>query len=187
MITRLLPVVIVCVFAAAADAQLTSDRYSPINTFGRYHGFGFSDGYHSCKDGRSNNSVSFWKPWESMSSFYGSPTQPPSNRAMNTTSSSLLYSPARAYHANPGFAQPVEEVFTQPSAPAYVPQQMVPAAPLQVPPLNRAPQNSYESVPPAPLQLQSSPSDRELPAPRKSSEPTAQRLQVPKVSRSLLQ
>jgi hypothetical protein len=58
-------------------AQLPAQRVSPVNLLGRYHGFGYSDGYHECKDGKCKTPVSLPKPWAPISSFYGQPTEPP--------------------------------------------------------------------------------------------------------------
>lgn len=65
------------VIPLAAYAQLPSSRFSPINYFGRYHGIGYSDGYHECKSGdckREPNNKSFLQP---ISTFYSTPTAPP--------------------------------------------------------------------------------------------------------------
>ena len=97
MLSRLLSIAFVSVLAVAAQAQLPSERFSPINYFGRYHGFGYSDGYHACKEDRCNSwspskhwesPSKHWgalsKPWESMSSLYGSPAPTSSNRTVGT-------------------------------------------------------------------------------------------------------
>ena len=100
MLTRLLSFAFVGVFAAVAQAQLPSERFSPINYFGRYHGFGYSDGYHACKGGRCN-SWSLWKPWESMSSLYGSPSPSTSNRAARLQATANLPVISQEYYAAP--------------------------------------------------------------------------------------
>ena len=107
MLTRLLSFAFVGVFAAVAQAQLPSERFSPINYFGRYHGFGYSDGYHACKGGRCN-SWSLWKPWESMSkpwesmsSLYGSPSPATSNRAARLQATANLPMVSQEYYAAP--------------------------------------------------------------------------------------
>ncbi len=82
MIARVIAFCLLSICSSSLWAQLPSARFSPINYFGRYHGFGYSDGYHACKDGRCGP-TSGWKPWESMSSFYGSPTPPPANRLIS--------------------------------------------------------------------------------------------------------
>ncbi len=176
MVTRLLSVAFVCVFNVAALAQLPSESFSPLNYFGRYHGFGYSDGYHACKDGHCNSDKgkrngSIWKPWESMSSFYGSPTAPPSNRVVTqrATSRAPLYS--QEYFVSPNFGPSID----------VSPQSMYQALPQSLPNWPSTTQPSYESVPPAPGQSQPSPSDRgnlELPAPQKTEQmpptPTAE-------------
>ena len=176
MVTRLLSVAIVCVFNVAAHAQLPSESFSPLNYFGRFHGFGYSEGYHACKDGRCDSgksgSASIWKPWESMSSYYGTATAPPSNRVVTqrATSKAPLYSQENCVAPNfgpPNFG-PVAPNFG-PSLDVS-PQPMYQAPPQSLPKWSPTPKPSYESVPPAPRQSQPSPSDRnklELPAPPK--------------------
>jgi len=180
-----------------ADAQLPSqNRFSPINYFGRFSGFGYSDGYHACKDGRCS-SGSLWKPWESVSSFYGEPTLPPVSplfrgsktaqvsstpqlnahqyyESVHPYSQSQFATPQSGVQSNqapynPGsFGQGMSSP-SMPPAELIAPQsaqQMAPA------PTNTAP-NFYETVPPAPLRKPESPSNKdffELPMPSKSSD-----------------
>ncbi len=205
MLTRLLSIAIVSAFVVAAQAQLPSDRFSPINYLGRYSGFGYSEGYHACKDGRSNscnssNSKSMWKPWESMSSFYGSATTPPNNRSvgMRTTHVAPLYSQEYNPSASPVQSMDVAPMqipmaipLTQPNT--FETQPSTFATPKNLLQQDPSPTRSYESVPPAPTQKQSSPSDRdrlELPAPAKTSEyfPTSgmQNVRVTPGSRSVV-
>ena len=167
MLTRTLSIALVCVFTIAAQAQLPSERFSPINYFGRFHGFGYSDGYHACKDGRCNtNSWSNWKPWESMSSVYGSPTPPPSNRALGVRAKPMSQNYQQAYYPLPSL-EPSTDFSALPT----------PASQLRIPPAplngtHRAPADkTFETVPPAPVRTQPSPSDRgvrELPPPLKN-------------------
>ena len=150
MVTRLLSILLVSVLTVAAQAQLPSERFSPINYFGRYHGFGYSDGYHACKEGRCN-SWSMWKPWEPMSSLYSSHTPTSSNRsvAIRTTANSQMSS--LEYYSAPVINQPSPTNGTQWS-------------PASTDPL--------ESVSPAPIHLQPSQIDRgvrELPPPPNKS------------------
>ncbi len=202
MLTRLLSIAIVSAFVVAAQAQLPSDRFSPINYLGRYSGFGYSEGYHACKDGRSNssNSKSMWKPWESMSSFYGSATTPPNNRSvgMRTTHVAPLYSQAYNASASAGPSMDVAPMRIPMAIPLAQPntfetQPSTFATPKNLLQQDPSPTRSYESVPPAPTQKQPSPSDRdrlELPAPGKTSEylPTSstQNLRVTPGSRSVV-
>ena len=151
MFTRLLSFALVSVLTVAAQAQLPSERFSPINYFGRYHGFGYSDGYHACKEGRCN-SWSLWKPWESMSSLYSSHTPTSSNRSgaipatVNSQMSSL------DYYSAPDINQPSPTIETQWSP---------------------ASSDPFETVAPAPIHLQPSQIDRgirALPPPLNKSE-----------------
>lgn len=168
MLTRLLSIALVFVFTVAAQAQLPSERFSPINYFGRFHGFGYSDGYHACKDTRCNSSWLNWKPWESMSSFYGSPTPPPSNRVLGVRATPMSQNYQQAYYPSPSLEQSTD--FSSLPTPASQLQLGTPNAPLN--PTQRSPADkSYETVSPAPVRAQPSPSDRgirELPPPMKN-------------------
>ena len=171
MLTRPLSIALVCVFSVAAEAQLPSERFSPINYFGRFHGFGYSDGYHACKDGRCNtngNSWSTWKPWESMSSFYDSPTPPPSNRVLGVRAIPMSQNYIQAYYPSPSIEQSTD--FSSLPTPASQLQLGNPPAPLYG--TQRSPADkTYETVLPAPVRAQPSPSDRtvrELPPPLKN-------------------
>ena len=182
MVTRLLSVAIVCVFNVAAHAQLPSESFSPLNYLGRFHGFGYSEGYHACKDGRcdsgkSGSSASIWKPWESMSSYYSTATAPPSNRVVTqrATSKAPLYSQENCVAPNFGstnFGATNSGAVAPNIGPSLnvSPQPMYQAPPQSLPKWTPTPQPTYESVPPAPRHSQPSPSDRgklELPAPQK--------------------
>jgi len=187
MLKRPLSIALVCVFSVAAQAQLPSERFSPINYFGRFHGFGYSDGYHACKDGRCNtkgntngningnsnsnsNSWSTWKPWESMSSFYGSPSPPPSNRVLGVRAMPIPMSQnySQAYYPSPSLEHSTD--FSSLPTPASQLQLGSPPAPLYG--TQRSPADkTYETVPPAPVRAQPFPSDRtvrELPPPLKN-------------------
>ena len=80
---RLFSLLLVSFSSLAAQAQLPSNNWSPLNYFGRYHGFGYSDGYHSCKDGNCHgarglrsNLTPFSNDRDPIATFYGSPTTP---------------------------------------------------------------------------------------------------------------
>ena len=180
MLTRPLSIALVCIFTVATQAQLPSERFSPINYFGRFHGFGYSDGYHACKDGRCNtnsnsnsntnsnsSSWSKWKPGESMSSFYGSATPPPSNRVLGVRTIPMSQNYQQAYYPSPSLEQSTD--FSSLPTPASQLQLSNPPAPLNVTQRSQA-DKIHETVPPAPVRAQPSPSDRgvrELPPPLK--------------------
>ena len=203
MLTRLLSIAFVSVFSIAAQAQLHSDRYSPINYLGRYSGFGYSEGYHACKEGGcksgSMGKSSMLKPWESLSSFYGSATAPPDNRVignpiapMRTTSVAPLYT--KPYFSTPSDMQPMDVVPTLAPITNPSPQPSTFAPLMNLPQRTPTPPHKHESVPPAPMPKQSSPSDRdllELPTPVLKSEyipsSTRQSQRVLPGSRSLIQ
>ena len=83
MLSRILAMAFVCVIPGISQAQLPSQPlptqlFPSIHYLGRYLGVGYGDGYHACKDGRGNlNGPS--KNWNSVSTFYGSPTLPPNS------------------------------------------------------------------------------------------------------------
>ena len=183
MIMRAISLTFVCFLSVTAQAQFPSARVSPINTFGRYLGFGYSDGYHACKEPRAalTSSWSLRKPFESVSSFYGTPTPPPSSGAVgfqpyNRSAPSLFtegysgpvpsasatptYSPGAVVAPDPALQMqymppsPIAPAKPNPPANSYAqPTQPVPSA-----------QPKYESVPPAPMRRVPSPSDRVSPA-----------------------
>ena len=200
-------------FCSPSEAQLPSqNRFSPINYFGRWQGFGYSDGYHACKEGRCPPKLSF-------SSFYGEPTSPPSSplfhghRAANVGYSPQLqphqyshsvhpYSQS-AYAGSQGSAQPSPAPYypgnagTGMSPPAMQPAEMAPYQPPQqmAPVPSSPPPSFYETVPPAPLRKPESPSDKdyfELPPPPNSSDdllpaaPSVNSRRVPPGNQSLL-
>lgn len=62
--------------AFAQSPSANSWRTSPLSSFARFHGFGYSDGYHACKGNECSPKKS-WLSGENFSSFYGEPTVPP--------------------------------------------------------------------------------------------------------------
>jgi hypothetical protein len=197
MPTRLLSIAFACLFSMSAQAQLSSDRFSPINYFGRYHGFGYSDGYHACKDGRCSTGFG-WQGWSPMSTLSEFPTSPPSNRIVPMRSMGGLPQYSHPTYVEPSFGAAIE-VFGQPevqSQPTPSPMmQIQPSAPsMGLPAWSPSPQRSMESVPASPVPLQPSASDRmmELPAPPKRPEsispaPEVQSRRLPPGSHSLIQ
>ena len=73
-------------------------KSSPLNYFARFHGLGYSDGYHSCPNNQCTPGRSRAEPI-SFSSFYGEPTIPPGGR---------FHKPAPSYSAYQSFSQPVD-------------------------------------------------------------------------------
>ena len=63
--------------AIAQTPTPNSWRTSPLNSLARFHGIGYSDGYHACK-GNECGPKKTWFFGENVSSFYGEPTAPPS-------------------------------------------------------------------------------------------------------------
>ena len=193
MLTRLMSIAFASFFCAAAQAQLSSDRFSPINYFGRYHGFGYSDGYHACKDGKCKTGSS-WISWTGMSSFYGEPTPPPNSRVLPMRSTGFLPHYSQEEYVAPSFNDGLG--FSSHTLPTPSPMmQMQPAPQVMAAPQSTAPSPSlYEPVPAFPRDSQPSPSDRslELPAPLSKPEsvypaPQVQSRRVPPGTHSLIQ
>ena len=187
VIARILSVAVVCLTPGISLSQLPSQHFSSINYLGRYFGFGYSDGYHACKDGRCN-AIGQPKTWDSMSSFYGSPTLPPSNKLVGRqlTMSSPLYSQGYCAEQMENSIPQVPLAYPMPSTPqmevapqvqpSLQPQSQIqgvpqwspsplnfepytpPAKPSQMSPSDRG---TYEAVPPAPRQSPSATKDRD--------------------------
>jgi hypothetical protein len=201
MRTRLLSIAIVVVFSLSAQAQLPSEKYSPLNYFGRFAGFGHSEGYHACNTERSN-SWTFFKPLDSMSSTLGPATAPPSRQPL--VRSTIV--PNQGVPAYMPVQAPMHQELMQMQTPLQM-QSIHPPVQAAPPSMqwNAFPQATYEPVPPAsnplpsplPSPTQASPSDNRnpqptptpkielLPAPLTPS--TLPGVKVPKVSRSLVE
>jgi len=193
MPTRLLSIAFACFFGVAAQAQLASDRFSPLNYFGRYHGLGYSDGYHACKDERCKTGSS-WKNWTGMSTFYSEPTPPPNNRVVTTRATSLVPRFSQEQYVAPSFNDGID--ISSQAMPTSSPMMQMHPTPqsMSVPQLAPPPSSLYETVPAAPRQSQPSASDRmlEVPAPVQRQEtispaPEVQSRRVPPGTHSLIQ
>jgi hypothetical protein len=190
MFARMLSLAFVSLIPGISLAQLPSQHFSSINYLGRYLGFGYSDGYHACQDGRCTP-VGQPKSWDAMSTFYGSPTLPPNNRVVGrqlTTMPSPAFNHEHCVEPvfSPGsqsqLAYPMQTTLQTEVAPSMVqpnsqpqphPQTLAPhwsPSPLSfepytpnLKPLQSSPSDrgSYESVPPAPRTSQPSTTDRE--------------------------
>lgn len=195
MLMRLLSIAFACFYCASAQAQLASDRFSPINYFGRYHGFGYSDGYHACKDGRCTTGSGLtgwtgWTGWTGVSTFYGEPTPPPNSRVIPVRAPGFLPRFPQEEYVAPVFNDGLD--YSSQSLPTPSPMmQMQP-----VPQVMTAPpsQGLYEPLQSPPLQSYPSPSDRtlELPAPLPKPEsvlpaPQVQSKRVPPGTHSIIQ
>ncbi len=166
MFTRPLSIVFVSVLAIAAQAQLPSAQVSRINYLGRYHGFGYSDGYHACKEVKCN-SWSVWKPWESMSKPWELMSKPwvPMSKPW-VPMSSLYDSPTPSFsNRAPSYRNRNSEFPTVDNSPTIAPEfSATPAinraAPLSLPEWYPAGRSPYESDSPTSAPIQLSPSDR---------------------------
>lgn len=106
-------------------AQLPNQsKTSPLNFIGRFHGLGYSDGYHSCPDNQCGPNRSWARPG-SFSSFYGEPTAPPGARMIKPAPSYAGYQ-AYTQAVEPGAFTPATHGHSVPSASptmSYVPVQ----------------------------------------------------------------
>lgn len=77
--------------SASALGQLPNQsKSSPLNYLARFHGIGYSDGYHACPNNQCPPNRSWAKP-VSFSSFYGEPTPPPGTRFHRPAPSYSVY------------------------------------------------------------------------------------------------
>ncbi|MCE3014808.1 MAG: hypothetical protein ACK56W_03985 [Pirellula sp.] len=157
--------------AIAQTPTPNSWRTSPLNTFARFHGIGYSDGYHACK-GSDCGPKKTWFLGENVSSFYGEPTAPTA-RAVRAKQPSYA-----SYQASQQQMRVMPRQYDVELSPgmsfAHIPESESLHATPPSPPFPIAPQ-SLQFAPISPMQS-ASPSDR-LPydAPRSSvgSEPEA--------------
>jgi len=64
----------------SSQAQMgNSLKVAPLNYFARFHGFGYSDGYHSCSTGACKPSIGS-SQGDSFSTYYSHPSAPASDR-----------------------------------------------------------------------------------------------------------
>lgn len=117
--------------STSAFGQLPNQsKSSPLNYLARFHGIGYSDGYHSCPTNQCPPNRSWAKP-ASFSSFYGEPTPPPGTRFQR---------PAPSYSVYQSYTHG-EEMMVHP--PASQPSQHAPAMQLAPPPsMHPTPYNS---------------------------------------------
>jgi hypothetical protein len=108
--------------SSSALGQLPNQsKSSPLNYLARFHGIGYSDGYHSCPNNQCAPNRSWAKP-ASFSSLYGEPTPPPGPR---------FHRPAPSYSVYQSYDQGIEMIVTpQVSQPS----QHAPAMQLAPPP-----------------------------------------------------
>ncbi|MCU0711743.1 MAG: hypothetical protein MUC43_06760 [Pirellula sp.] len=141
-----LSVLLGSVLSSTSFGQLPNQtKTSPINYFGRFHGFGYSDGYHSCPNNQCGPNRSWAKP-ASFSSFYGEPTAPPGPR---------FHKPVPSYAAYQPYSQQIDtNVY-----PHAMPHSTMHSATPSMHPLSSQPQRDYSSaIPERSILLQDSPS-----------------------------
>ncbi|MFN8739645.1 MAG: hypothetical protein ACK5YR_06985 [Pirellula sp.] len=87
------------IVSTTSYGQLPSQSKSaPLNYFARFHGLGYSDGYHACPNNQCAPSRS-WSGASGFSSFYREPTSPPASR---------FQKPAPSYSVYQSSGQPVD-------------------------------------------------------------------------------
>lgn len=120
--TYSLTLLLASLVSASAFGQLPNQsKSSPLNYLARFHGIGYSDGYHSCPNNQCPPNRSWAKP-VSFSSFYGEPTPPPGAR---------FHRPAPSYSVYQSYNRG-EEMMVHP--PTSSPSQHAPAMQLAPPP-----------------------------------------------------
>ena len=158
MFARILSVAFLCMISGFSQAQLPSQHFYSINHLGRYFGFGYSDGYHACKDGRCSTDGKS-KNWDFVSTLSGQPTLPPNTRLFGRqpVATSPIYN--QGYCAEPIVTSSMQSQMVN-SIQDMMPIEMA-LAPKMVPPPGQPsiqtqpqPQSTRQSTPPW------SPSDR---------------------------
>jgi len=193
MVPRVFSLAIASLLSLPAQAQLPSSRGSSINDLGRYYGFGYSDGYHACQDGKckTSNASSSWKPWEPIAVLHAKPTSPATSRLGKTSSSSI--SPTYLPHRNGRHSEtfkPVQSYSPSPSpspSPSSIPSSIpIPSpifspSPISIPsPSPRPSQGSFPSHSPSfSLDYGPSPVPTPSPIPSPSSSPSSSPIPSP--------
>ena len=163
MVPRVFSLAIACLLSLPAHAQLPSSRGSSTNHLGRYHGFGYSDGYHACQDGKcktSNASSSGkpWKPWEPIAILHAKPTSPATSRLGKTSlgkTSSIDTPPTNFPHRNGRDSESFKPV--QSYNPSYNASYSPSYSPIPVPsPSPSSRPRSFPSLTPIPSSIPSS-------------------------------
>lgn len=137
------------IVSTASHGQLPNQsKSSPLNFFARFHGLGYSDGYHSCPNNQCAPSRS-WSGAPSFSSFYGEATSPPAGR---------FQKPAPSYSVYQSSGQPVDmNIYPSTDHPGTPSGVAYPASPnhrgtssgemLQPPQPSRTPNQTGRSIP----------------------------------------
>jgi hypothetical protein len=131
--------------AFAQSPSANSWRTSPLNSFARFHGFGYSDGYHACKGNECSPKKS-WLSGESFSSFYGEPTVPPPRAKWSKQPSYASYQTTQPmsalplpYEADLNTGMTLSPMPIHESLHPIPPSPPVPMSPLNLLPIPRAP------------------------------------------------
>ena len=174
MVPRVFSLAIACLLSLPAHAQLPSSRGSSTNHLGRYHGFGYSDGYHACQDGKcktSNASSSGkpwkpWKPWEPIAILHAKPTSPATSRlgktSLGKTSSidtpptnfphrngrdSESFKPVQSYNPNPSYNPSYNASYSPSYSPSFSPIPVPSPSPSSFPSLSPVPSPIPNPIP----------------------------------------
>lgn len=108
--------------AIAQTPSANAWRTSPLTTFARFHGLGYSDGYHGCKGNECSPKKS-WLSGENISSFYGEPSVPPVRAISSTKPSYASYQSAQPMSMS-------QSLYQADLSPGMTPSPMAPMAPV---------------------------------------------------------
>ncbi|MCU0719707.1 MAG: hypothetical protein MUC83_08390 [Pirellula sp.] len=150
--TACLSLLFLSVVSSTSYGQLPNQsKSSPLNYLARFHGLGYSDGYHACPNNQCPPRRS-WAGAASFSSFYGEPTTPsagrfqkpaPSYSAHQVDYSSAIPSHSILLHDEPSTNAPSESTY-----PAYPDQRGTISGEMLPPPQPvRTPNQSRRPIP----------------------------------------
>jgi hypothetical protein len=111
--------------AIAQTPSANAWRTSPLTTFARFHGLGYSDGYHGCKGNECSPKKS-WLSGENISSFYGEPSVPPVRAISSRKPSYASYQSAQPMSMS-------QSPYQADLSPGTTPSPMAPMAPNEIP------------------------------------------------------
>jgi hypothetical protein len=184
-------VLLTSLVSTSAYGQLPNQsKSSPLNYLARFHGIGYSDGYHSCPNNQCAPKGAWAKP-TNFSSFYGEPTTPPGSRFCKPAPSysvyqshshgaeTIVYPPAGqpSHHAPAMQLGPAPGVHSTPDYPSAIPSHSILLqndSPAGAPPRGAAP-GQADQWGPGPAEL--------IPPPQPSRAPTQTRRVIPGTTR----
>ena len=175
--------------SAPSHGQIPSQsKKSLLNYLGRFHGIGYSDGYHSCPNDQCGPTRS-WFHSANFSSYYGEPTTPPPSRFQRPAPSYAAYqsvaplldtpAPGQAPHIYPQHSGVSHPTFPSNSAPPQYypdPSVMTLGPSLQI---HEAPAGRMVAPPPSAFPQSGEINSELLPPPRSSRPADQTRRSIP--------